>query len=483
MSAVAVAPAPVPRLPLKKIKDSTAYLPHQAEDVRAWARVHNFINGNDMGLGKSLENLTIAAIDFELGLAKRIVIVAPATLLGNWVDEIKKHTNFSCAVLAGTPKQRAKQLAEFEENGTEVLIISYDLVRTHLDDLNGLAFDIGIYDEAHYLKSHKSQRTKACHALRVGRRLPITGSPLLNQVNELWSLLHLIDPVTYSNYWTFVHRYCVFGGYRDKQIVGVKNRAELVGKLHAVMLRRKKTDVFPVGKRPPIDIYVDAHPDQVRLIEQADDEMRITAADGSEIEMANGMTKFMRKLQILSTPANLPGHEDNSFKLDRAVEMIEEIVANGRPVVVFTQFRPTLACLTRRLTAAGVDWRQLHGDTPKKDRIPTVKAWSEDAAAGRPQALLCMLQVGGIGLNLVAASDVIFVDELFVPVLNTQAEDRLDRIGQTQPVSIYRIRVRKSIEQRKARILETKTELFKDVVEVDDFRRKLLAALMEEDDE
>lgn len=483
MSAAAVATAPVPRLPLKKIKDSTVYLTHQAEDVRSWARVNSFINGNDMGLGKSLETLTIAAIDFELGLAKRVLVVAPATLLGNWADEVEKHTNFTFMALRGSVKQRAKQLVEFATSETDILGISYDLVRTHLDDLNRLDFDVVIYDEAHYIKGYKSARTKACHALQGNRHLLITGSPLLNQVNELWSLLHRIDPITYANYWTFVHRYCVFGGFRDKQIVGVKNQAELKAKLQTVMLRRRKKDVFPVGKRPPVDIYVDAHPDQVRLIEQADDEMRVTADDGSEIEMPNGMTRFMRKLQILSTPANLPGHADNSYKLDRAVEMIAEVVENGRPVVVFTQFRPTLACLGRRLTEVGVDYRQLHGDVPQKDRIPTVRAWSEDAADGHPQALLCMLQVGGVGLNLVAASDAIFVDELFVPKLNEQAEDRLDRIGQTQPVTIYRLRVRKSIEQRKARILETKKSLFDGVVEVDDLRRKLLAALMEEDDD
>ncbi len=714
--------APVGRLPLTKIKDETLYLQHQLDGIRKWARVNSFILGDDMGLGKSLQALTIAAIDFQLGHAKRVLIVAPPTLLGNWTEEIEKFSYFSYTVLQGDPKKRGKQLDEFEVDENDVLLCSYGSVVSHVKDLNALGFDIVIYDEAHLIKGHKSARTKACHKLRAGRHLLLTGSPLLNQVNELWSLFHRIDPITYSNYWTFVHRYCntpeapiwmadgtfkpigeivvgdkvmgwtensvdrrhlcestveaverrvapviirstlasgavirctpdhlwlsgnhggysngglgtewvrikgdnlyrkgtlsrvvnllpeptpeqqraadwiagmydgeasryfiaqskehnpavhariavelttlgipytefalgytmrggrdtwvkllnwtsitrkewlvsrlttqlnrtkekvmaveyegpgevvsmqtstgnyvawglaskncVFGGFKEKQIVGVKNKAELEAKLKAVLLRRTKKDLGLSGKLPPIDVYVDIHPSQAALIKQAKDEMKLTRANGTDIELANGMVAFMRKLQILSTPANL-GFPDESYKLDRAVMMAEEIISNGLPLVMFTQFRPTLECMTKRLNAAGIDWRQLHGDVPQKDRIPTVKAWSEDAANGRPQVLLVMLQVGGTGLNLVAADTAIFLDELFVPKLNDQAEDRLDRMGQTQPVTIYRLRVRRSQEDRKARILKTKAELFRDVVDEDDFRKKLLAAMEDEDE-
>lgn len=474
--------APVGRRSLTKIKDSVEYRQHQLDGIRQWARVNSFILADDMGLGKTLEALTIAAIDFQLGHAKRLLIVAPPTLLGNWAEELVKFSYFTFTILNGTPKQRGKQLDEFELDGDDILMCSYDSVVSHVDSLNALRFDIVIYDEAHYIKGFKSARTKACHKLRAGRHLLLTGSPLLNQVNELWSLFHRIDPITYSNYYTFCHRFCVYGGYKDKQIVGVKNKPELEAKLKSVLLRRRKKDLGLSGKLPPVDVYVDAHPDQVALIKQAKDEMRLVRADGSVIELANGMVAFMRKLQVLSTPANL-GFPDNSLKLDRGVELIQEIVENGRPVVVFTQFRPTLECMTKRLNAVGIDWRQLHGDVAQKERIPIVRAWSEDASRGRPQALLTMLQVGGTGLNLVAADTAIFLDELFVPKLNDQAEDRLDRLGQTQPVTIIRLRVRKSQEQRKARILETKKTLFEDVVEEDDFRKKLLAALEAEDDD
>lgn len=478
---------PTQRKSLKYIHDDLVYYPHQIVGVRELARRNSFILADDMGLGKSIQALTVAAIDFEQGWAKRVLVVCPATLKGNWADEIDAHTHFTSTVLTGQPPQREAMLADFEASSDEILIVNYEQVKSHLEALNALAFDIVIFDEAHYIKSHKSDRTKAALGLRGKRFFLLTGSPMLNHVNELWSLLHRIDPIEYPNYWTFTHRYCVFGGYKDKQIVGVKHQAELVDRLHSVMLRRLKKDVLDLPAKTRVDIYVDAHPTQKKLIKQAKEELKIECAGKDPMELANPMVAFLRQWQILSTPANLDGQPDDSTKLDVAIEKIQEIVGNGRPVVIFTQFRPTLACLERRLMnpkkgIEPVDCRVLHGGVKQTDRVPTVTAWSEDAAAGRPQALLCMLQVGGVGLNMVAASEAIFVDELSVPDLNKQAEDRLDRIGQTLPVTIYRIRVRKSIEQRIMKLLDRKTDLGGQIVDTADWKRELVAALIEDDD-
>lgn len=466
------------RQSLKKIKDSTAFKPHQVSGVRKLARLNSFIEGDDMGLGKSLISLAVAAIDFELGLAKRVLVIAPATVKGNWADEIEKHTHFSWSLLDGTPKQRKKQLDEFD---ADMLIVNYEQVATHLQELNALSFDIIIYDEAHYLQNPKSARTVACHALRARRHFLLTGSPLLNHVNNLWALLHRVDPQRFPNYWTFVHRYCVFGGFKNKSIVGVKHQSELQGILQGYMIRRTKKELGLSGKQLPIDIYVDAHPEQLRLIKQAKDEGKLTIPGRPDVEIANSMTRFLLYKRILSTTANVDGMGDFSFKLDSAAERAKEIIDNGRPVVIFTQFRPTLAAMATRLTAMGVDSRLLHGDVPMKDRQSIVRAWTEDAGRNRPQVLLCMFQVAGVGLNLVAASDCFFVDELFVPKLNDQAVDRLDRIGQTMPVQLYRFRVRKSMEQRVAKILDLKSDIFTNVVEEDDWKAKLIQMLEDDD--
>ena len=471
------------RKSLAKISDELVYYPHQIEGVRTMTQMPSFLLADEMGLGKSIQALTVAAVDFEQGKAKRILIVAPASLKGNWGDEIEEHTSFTFTILDGDPRQRAAILQNF---ATDVLIVNYEQVKAHIDDLNGMGFDIVIYDEAHYLKSRTSQRTKACMKLNAERHFLLTGSPLLNQVDDLWSLLHRIAPGQFSSYWTFVNRYAVFGGYKDKQIVGVKNERELNEKLQFHMVRRIKKDVLDLPEKQHITIRLDMHDEQAKLYKQAVEEMKIDSPDGlNPMEIENALTKFLRLKQICGTTATIPGHADHSTKLDRAVEMIEEIISNGEPVVVFTQFREVLNCLSNRLTAKGVEWATLHGDVPIPDRQPVVRRWTAAAEDGRPAALLCMIQVAGVGLTMTAASKCIFLDKLFVPKLNEQAEDRLHRIGAKQTVQIFDLQMRNTIEQRIERILKTKNTIFGAVVDTDDssWKKRLIAAVMEEDED
>jgi SNF2 family DNA or RNA helicase len=475
--------AEVERKSLVKIKDSVNFLDHQVKGIRQMARMTSVLLADEMGLGKSLQALTVAAIGFESGEIERFLIVAPASLKGNWGDEMDEHTNFTWTILDGNPKQRLAQLDAFD---TDALIVNYEQVNAHWARFNEMGFGIVIYDEAHYFKGHKSKRTKSVFRLNAPRHVELTGSPLLNQINDLWSLLHRIAPLKFGNYYSFVNRYAVFGGYMDKQIVGVKNEAELRELLTAYMIRREKKDVLDLPPKQRIVIKLDMLPEQMKLYKQAVEELKIDAPGASTpFEIENAMVKMLRLKQICGTTAAIPGHDDHSAKLDRAVEMIAEIIENGEPVVVFTQFRETLACLGRRLTEAAVDWRELHGGIPIPDRQPVVRAWNEDAANGRPQALICMIQVAGIGLTMTAASKVIFLDKVYAPKLNEQAEDRLHRIGQDNTVQIFELQMRNTVEQRIEKILKSKQGIFGAVVDTDNstWKQKLLEAVFMEDEE
>jgi SNF2 family DNA or RNA helicase len=217
--------------------------------------------------------------------------------------------------------------------------------------------------------------------------------------------------------------------------------------------------------------------------------MKLAAPDpmaAGPMEIENALTKFLRLKQVCGTPAALEfedgtKYKDESAKLDRAEEMCEEIVTEqGEHVVVFTQFRSVQRCFAERLEKRGIKHYQLHGDIEMSERVPIVKKWGK----GEPAVIICMLQVAGVGLNMTAANKLIFLDKLFVPKLNEQAEDRIHRIGAstTQPVQIYELQMRKTIEQRVESILKTKRQLFDDVVETDSWKKKLYAALMAEDD-
>ena len=481
---------------LEYIKDSVEFYEHQVQGVRQLARMKSFLLADEMGLGKSLQALTVAAIDFQMGYADDILVVAPASLKGNWFEEIREHTHFKPLVLDGDPGQRADQMVEYVKDDFNVLIVNYAQLLAHTDHLNGMGFDIVIYDEAHYMKNPRAKRTKACHALEGKRHFLLTGSPMLGHVNDLWSLLYRINQ-DIENYWRFRHRYCVFGGYKDKQIVGVKNRDELHERLQKFMVRRLKKDWLDLPDKQNIPVYVDLGDLQRKLYDEIAEELRLsapTASDATPMDIENALTKMIRLKQICGTPAAIEfeevndageptgithAYEDKSPKLDRVVEMAEEIILeNGEHLVVFTQSRAVLKALQERFSRAGINWHTLHGDVPTSDRRAVVDRWTND----EPAAMLAMLQVAGVGLTMTKANKCIMVDKLFVPMLMKQAEDRLHRIGadKTQPVQIFEMVTRGTIEQRVEQILKTKKQLFDDVVEVSSVKKALYEALMEE---
>jgi SNF2 family DNA or RNA helicase len=470
---------------LAKIKDDTQFYPHQIEGVRKMARISSFLLADEMGLGKSLQALTVAAIDYELGHAKRTLIVAPVSLKWNWMDEIEKFTHYTALVLDGTPRERVVQLEQFENLDYDILIVNYEQVGRHLAELNALRFDIIVWDEAHYLKNPTSKRTKASLRLHSARSFLLTGSPLLNQVNELYTILHRIAPLNFPTYSQFTNRYCVYGGWKNKQIVGVKNKAELMTRIENVMIRRLKKDVLDLPEKQYITIKVDLTTEQLKLYKQVEEDLLLSLPDQPEpMEIENALTKFLRLKQICGTTLPFSG-EDHSSKLDRAVEMATEIVDNGEPTVIFTQFRAVIQALEDRFAALAdpITTFSLHGDVPKQERSNVVKAWGEHRSSdGRPSVLIAGLQVSGVGLNMTQANKCIFVDKLFVPKLNEQAEDRLHRIGAdaTKPIQIYEIIARGTIEQRIEAILRTKRKLFDGLIENNAWKKELYNAFREE---
>lgn len=466
---------------LDKIKDETEYYPHQTEGVRDMAKRRSFLLADEMGLGKSLQSLTVAAIDWELDEAERGLIVSPASLKWNWGDEIDKFTNFSYTILNGSPKKRSEQIGQYADESVDFLICNYEQVIPHLAEFNKLRFDIGIFDEAHYLKNRSAKRTKASHGLLLKRRFLLTGSPVLNNVEELWGLLHMIDPGQFDSFWRFVNRYALRGGFKGKEIVGIVNKEELNTIVGQYMVRRLKKDVLDLPDKQYITIRLELLPEQLKLYKQAVEDLMIDIPGNPDpMELENALTKMLRLKQICGTTACLID-EDHSSKLDEAEEMVQEMIDNGENVVVFTQFRDVQKAFVNRLLKRKLRVYQLHGDVKMEERQGVVKEW----AAHTPAAMVAMLQVAGVGLNMTAASKCIFLDKLYVPKLNEQAEDRLHRIGAstTQPIQIYELIMRNTVENRIESILRRKRKLFDSIVEETDWKRALWEAMLEEEED
>lgn len=464
------------------IKDEVLYYPHQTSAIRKLASQRSFLLADEMGLGKSLQAITVFAIDIALKKCSTALVICPATLKGNWVDEFEKFTGIHAEMLDGTPAKRNAQIMAFDDRkGPKVLIVNYEQVVSHLEEFNNIRFDVLIFDEAHYLKNPRSKRTKASMGLSARRRFFLTGTPMLNRPDELWSILHMIDPVDpiYKKYWTFRNRFCMMGGFNNKEIIGAKNQNELNDRLNRVMTRRLKKDVLDLPEVQIIERGVDLTKEQKKLYNEVLNELKLSIpSEPSPMEIENALTKLLRLKQICGTTLPFTG-EDHSAKLDLAIEDDEELISNGNKVVTFTQFRDVQRAYERRLRDRNIPVWILNGDIPIADRQGIVKAWEK----GETGVLLCMLQVAGVGLNMTAASHGAFLDKLYVPGLNKQAIDRLHRIGasSTRPVQIREYKARKTVDVRIDQILAVKSKLIDSTVDNEDagWKKNLLKKLME----
>lgn len=465
------------------IKDEVEYYPHQVDGIRTLARRRSFILGDDMGLGKSLQALTIFAIDVYRGWVSKMLVVCPVTLKGNWADEIEKFTRFPYVILEGTPEERMKQLLNFDLiTGPKVLIANYEQVIAHQRFFDNQRFDITCFDEAHYLKNPEAKRTEACLDVYGKRSFMLTGTPLLNHVNELWTLLTRVGAYD-KGYYQFINRYAVMGGYKNKQIVGVKNESELRALLDNYMLRRLKSEVLDLPEVQYIERGVDLYPEQQELYDQVMEDLKLTRFDADKPDdIENALTKFLRLKQICGTTLQFTG-KDVSSKLDLATLDDMEILENGHRIVIFTQFRDVQAAYVKRirkLTKGDIPVFELHGDVPKPSRQPIVKEWGQTNTSG---VIVCMLQVAGVGLNMTAARHGSFIDQLFTPGMNQQAVDRLHRIGasETQPVQIRQYIARHTVEQRVKAILQQKMRVQKNIIEGDPgWKKRLMEEMMKD---
>jgi SNF2 family DNA or RNA helicase len=474
------------------IKDDVQFWEHQITGIRQMMQMRNFLLADDMGLGKSIQSIVVGAGDIIRGWAEKILIVCPVTLKGNWSDEYDKFTGIPHMIFgqvidpknpermkALQPAKRETQLEEFAAmSGPRVLIANYEQISKHLKAINDIKFDICVLDEAHYIKNPKAQRTKAIHRIKANRFFLLTGTPMLNQVDELWSLLHRIDPAGYPNYYSFRNRYCVFGGWQDKQIIGTKNEKELQERLKAVMIRRLKEDVLDLPEVQYIIKRLDLSEAQKKMYDKAEKDLEVQMPDQPDpSEIENALTKLLRLKQICGSTVTFSGIDD-SAKLDTAIDDAFGLLANGHKIVVFTQFRDVLEAFCTRLDSAMSEtpiW-ELHGDIPQHERHPYVHQWSQSE---KPGALVCMLQIAGVGLNMTAARHALFLDKLWTPGMNQQAVDRLHRIGadKVQPVQVYEYHMKGTVETRVEYILKTKSKLFGNIVNDADFKKKLLEAL------
>ena len=412
------------------------------------------ILADDMGLGKTIQTLAHILTEKEAGrLDAPALVVAPTSLMGNWQAEAARFAP-GLRVLLLHGKDRA---AQFERIGeADLVLTTYALLGRDEAALRKQRYHLLILDESQYIKNHRARAAQVACLLDARHRLCLTGTPLQNHLGELWSQFHFLMPGLLGDDKTFRARF----RKPIEQNGDVRRKELLVRRVKPFMLRRTK-DKVATELPPKTEIVVPvefgaAQGDLYETVRVAMDrrvreEVSRKGLARSQIVILDALLKLR---QVCCDPRLLrPDSAAPSAKLDTLMDLLETLLSEGRKVLVFSQFTSMLALIGKELQARAVDYALLIGDTV--DRAAPIAAFQ----GGQVGVFLISLKAGGVGLNLTAADTVIHYDPWWNPASENQATDRAWRIGQEQPVFVYKLIARGTLEEKIQDLQRRKGEL------------------------
>ncbi|NRA03856.1 MAG: DEAD/DEAH box helicase [Myxococcales bacterium] len=430
---------PAPELP----EDLEAELrPYQERGVRWLQFLRDAGLGgllaDDMGLGKTLEALC--------AIQGRTLVVCPTSVLYGWREQIARfRPGLRVCVYHG---QRRKLDPE-----ADVTLTSYALLRIDAEKLGAIDWETAVLDEAQAIKNPGSKAARAAFELRAKTRFTLTGTPIENRLEELWSQFHFTNPGLLGSLADFRKRYA------QPIATGQPGAAaHLRARIRPFVLRRLKQEVAPeLPPRTEAVLHAELSEAERNVYRAVHASVRRDVAErlragGGVIE---ALEALLRLRQAACHSSLVPGQQaDSSAKLEVLLEALDEVLSEGHRALVFSQWTSFLDLLEPHLDAAGISFARLDGST--RDRGAVVEEFQDPSG---PPLLLISLRAGGTGLNLTAADHVFLLDPWWNPAVEDQAADRAHRIGQERPVMIYRIVARETVEERVLALQQRKRAL------------------------
>ena len=430
------------------------------------------ILADDMGLGKTLQIITLLEHARLEAISKTVdltdtashtacpppvsLIVCPSSLIYNWDSEIEHFApNLKTLLITGTAQERQELLTHYADY--DVLITSYDMLKRDIASYDNLHFHYQIIDEAQYIKNHRTQAARSVCSIHSVTRFALTGTPIENRLSELWSIFEYLMP-------GFLYPYAYFRSELEQPIVENKDQiaaTRLQQLVRPFIMRRLKTDVLKeLPDKLEHAVYAQMTDEQNKLytantlklqkdLEQQSDSMFKT----SKIQILAELTKLR---QLCCDPSLIyQNYHGGSAKLDTCIQLIENAMAGGHKILLFSQFTSMLDVIERRLKAERILYYRLDGSTKSEQRTRLVNAFNEN----KIPVFLISLKAGGTGLNLTGADIVIHYDPWWNAAAQNQATDRAHRIGQTHTVTIYKLIARHTIEEKILELQENKKTL------------------------
>ena len=425
----------------------------------------NGILADDMGLGKTLQALTVLQKAKEEDGVMPSLVIAPTTVVFNWESEIQKFApTLSCLKLqGGERKQFFDKIPEYD-----VVITSYALLRRDIKKLKDINFRYVILDESQNIKNATSQTAQAVKQLTSQHKLALSGTPIENKLEELWSVFDFLMPGFLFSMADFNSRYV--NPIMEHQDKIVEKRLKL--QIYPFILRRMKRDV---AKDLPDKVeniaYCELTDDQkdfyLQVLDSTKEELfKSIEQNGLEKSRLSIFSALLRMRQICCHPQlydkNNVKNVISSGKFEKLKGMLEEIISEKHRILLFSQFVDMLDIIKAWLDKSGIKYEYLTGKT--KDRQGAVERFNNDPTI---PIFLISLKAGGTGLNLTGADYVIHYDPWWNPAVEDQATDRAYRIGQTKKVFVYRLITKNTVEEKIQKLKTIKRNLVDSVISVD----------------
>jgi len=436
--------------------------PYQTEGVAFLASNQRALLADDMGLGKTIQAIAAAQWLMEEGKVIRVLIVCPASLKAQWAREITKFTNQKVQIVQGNAKTRTMQYRQ----KAPFTIVNYELVLRDVFEINmNLAHDLLILDEAQRVKNWRTKTAAAVKLLQNRCIFVLTGTPLENRLEDLYSLIQIVDPRILGPLWQFLIKYHI--NDEHGKLLGYRNLSELRARIAPVMLRRDRSlvrDQLPDRIETRLD--VDMAPEQIRHHKSA------LAAAFTFKELAKkrpltpGETHMLmaalQKARMSCDAAYLIDKEtQGSPKLKEVAVLLEELCVEGNgKVVIFSEWRTMTELAAEIVQEMGLGYVHLHGGIPTGKRGALMDAFREDPSI----RVFLSTDAGGVGLNLQSGNVLINLDMPWNPAVLNQRIARIHRLGQKESVHVIIMISKNSYEEKVADLVSSKTELFESVV-------------------
>ena len=420
------------------------------------------ILADDMGLGKTLQTI------IYLSYVKRTVegsvslVVCPSSLVYNWQDEIENFApDLKTVIISGNPDDRHNQINDAK--GYDIVIVSYPILRRDIDFLSKENFNSVFLDEAQFIKNPNSQNAKAVKLLSAEHRFALTGTPIENNLSELWSIFDFLMPGYLYTHSKFVNLY-------EKPVMRMDDKnalAQLNFHIKPFILRRMKKDVLKelpdkTEQKMVTDMTDEQKEVYLSYLENMKKEID-TEIDKNGFEKSRMMilASLTRLRQICCHPSTfIENYDGGSGKLTLLTQLLINGIENGHRILVFSQFTSMLHLIENELKEQKISYFYLDGQTPAKQRLEDVKTFN----SGERDVYLISLKAGGTGLNLTGADMVIHYDPWWNPAVEEQATDRVYRIGQEKNVSVIKLITKGTIEEKIYKLQERKKDLADSVI-------------------